>query len=106
MMGAARSKSSHVLCIAIVWRPPMNISEVYSSIALLLSPTYGTYCNIRHVMALKRNEHQSIYASFTLMTMTWSGCSPGSNRMPLLETMSSTTLLFEISFERNVCGAE
>lgn len=42
--GAANNESSHVLCITIVLRPPMKISEVYSSIALLLSPTYGTYC--------------------------------------------------------------
>lgn len=35
--------TSQVLCIAIVLVPPIMISEVYSSIALLLSPTYGTY---------------------------------------------------------------
>ncbi|BAT10554.1 Os10g0369950 [Oryza sativa Japonica Group] len=56
MMGAARSESSQVLCSTMVFFPPMKISEVYSSMALLLSPTYGIY----------------------LMTMTWSGCSPGS----------------------------
>ena len=36
--GAARSESSHVLCITIVLRPPIKISDVYSSIARLLSP--------------------------------------------------------------------
>ncbi len=44
MMGAASSESSHVLCITIVLRPPMKISDVYSSMARLLSATYGTYC--------------------------------------------------------------
>ncbi|KAF7055160.1 hypothetical protein CFC21_062726 [Triticum aestivum] len=44
MMGAARSESSQVLCSTMVLLPPMKISEVYSSMALLLSPTYGTYC--------------------------------------------------------------
>jgi hypothetical protein len=29
----------------MVFFPPMKISEVYSSMALLLSPTYGIYCN-------------------------------------------------------------
>ena len=43
MIGAARRESSHVLCMTIVFFPPMNISDVYSSIALLESPTYGTY---------------------------------------------------------------
>lgn len=47
MMGAAKSESSHVLWSTMVFVPPMNISEVYSSIALLLSPTYGTYYNTR-----------------------------------------------------------
>lgn len=45
MMGAARSESSQVLCSTMVFFPPMKISEVYSSMALLLSPTYGIYCN-------------------------------------------------------------
>jgi hypothetical protein len=44
MIGAARSESSQVLCSTMVFLPPMKISEVYSSMALLLSPTYGTYC--------------------------------------------------------------
>ncbi|TNN66986.1 hypothetical protein EYF80_022759 [Liparis tanakae] len=48
--------------------PPIMISEVYSSMARLLSPTQGT---------------------------TELDC-----------TMSSTTLLLEISFERNCCGAD
>jgi hypothetical protein len=43
MIGAARSESSQVLCSTMVFLPPMKISDVYSSIALLLSPTYGTY---------------------------------------------------------------
>lgn len=45
MMGAANKESSHVLCKTMVLFPPMNISDVYSSMALLLSPTYGTYYN-------------------------------------------------------------
>lgn len=45
MMGAASKESSHVLCKTMVLFPPMNISDVYSSMALLLSPTYGTYYN-------------------------------------------------------------
>ncbi|BAS82736.1 Os03g0192750 [Oryza sativa Japonica Group] len=48
MIGAARSESSQVLCRTMVLLPPMKISEVYSSIALLLSPTYGTYCRRIH----------------------------------------------------------
>merc|ERR1719326_1808830 len=83
MSGVASSESSHVLCITIVLCPPMKISEVYSSIARLLSATYGTY----------------------LMTTTWSGCSCGSYRMRFEPTMSSTTLDLLISLERNVCGA-
>lgn len=35
--------TSQVLCSAIVLIPPIIISEVYSSMARLLSPTYGTY---------------------------------------------------------------
>merc|ERR1719353_621946 len=64
--------------------PPMKISEVYSSIARLLSATVGTY----------------------LMTTTWSGCSRGLYMIELELTMSSTTFDLLISFERNVCGAE
>lgn len=55
MMGAARSESSQVLCSTSVLVPPSISSDVYSSIARLLSPTYGTY----------------------LMTTQWSGSSPG-----------------------------
>ena len=54
MSGVASSESSHVLCITIVFVPPMKISDVYSSIARFESPTRGTY----------------------LITTTWSGCSP------------------------------
>ena len=43
MIGAARRESSQVLCSTTVLVPPMKISEVYSSMARLLSPTYGTY---------------------------------------------------------------
>lgn len=39
MMGAASSESSQVLCITMVLRPPMKISDVYSSIARFESPT-------------------------------------------------------------------
>lgn len=42
MSGVARSESSQVLCITIVFFPPMKISEVYSSMARFESPTYGT----------------------------------------------------------------
>ena len=35
--------TSQVLCRAIVLIPPIIISDVYSSMARLLSPTYGTY---------------------------------------------------------------
>jgi hypothetical protein len=38
MMGLANSESSHVLWITSVLWPPRSISEVYSSIARLLSP--------------------------------------------------------------------
>merc|ERR1719217_1712485 len=82
--GVASSESSHVLCMTMVLVPPMKISEVYSSIARFESATYGTY----------------------LMTTTWSGCSSFSYSMRFEPTMSSTTFDFEISFERNVCGAE
>mmetsp|Transcript_6551 Transcript_6551/g.24714 ORF Transcript_6551/g.24714 Transcript_6551/m.24714 type:complete len:323 (+) Transcript_6551:170-1138(+) len=82
--GAASSESSHVLCITIVDLPPMKISLVYSSIALLLSPTYGTY----------------------LITTTWSGCSPGLYKSSFDATMSSTTLLFEISLDLKHWGEE
>ena len=34
MIGDARRESSQVLCSTIVFLPPKNISEVYSSIAL------------------------------------------------------------------------
>ena len=64
MMGAASRLSSHVLCMTMVLRPPMKISLVYSSMARLLSATYGTY----------------------LMTTTWSGCSPGPYRMEFEST--------------------
>merc|ERR1719399_1248300 len=84
MSGVASSESSHVLCITIVFVPPIKISDVYSSIARLESATYGTY----------------------LMTTTWSGCSCGSYSIRFDITMSSTTFDLEISFERNVCGAE
>ena len=67
--------SSQVLCMTMVERPPMKISEVYSSMARLLSPTYGTY----------------------LITTMWSGCSPGLYKMLLLATMSSTTFDLLIS---------
>merc|ERR1719486_483162 len=83
MRGVASSESSHVLCITMVCWPPMKMSAVYSSIARLLSPTLGTY----------------------LMTTTWSGCSSSPYRMRLEPTMSSTTLDFEISLDRKVCGA-
>lgn len=43
MRGLARSESSHVLCMEIVFLPPMKISDVYSSSARFESPTYGTY---------------------------------------------------------------
>jgi hypothetical protein len=39
----ANNESSHVLCIAIVFFPFINISDVYSSSARFESPTYGTY---------------------------------------------------------------
>jgi len=39
MMGVARRESSHVLCSTMVLCPPIQISDVYSSIARLLSPT-------------------------------------------------------------------
>mmetsp|Transcript_21233 Transcript_21233/g.36381 ORF Transcript_21233/g.36381 Transcript_21233/m.36381 type:complete len:258 (+) Transcript_21233:808-1581(+) len=84
MSGVASRESSHVLCITIVFVPPMKISDVYSSIARFESATAGTY----------------------LMTTTWSGCSCGLYRIRLDMTMSSTTFDLEISFERNVCGAE
>merc|ERR1719337_183137 len=84
MSGVASSESSHVLCMTMVLWPPMKISDVYSSMARFESATYGTY----------------------LMTTTWSGCSCGSYRMRFEPTMSSTTLDLEISFERNVCGAD
>jgi hypothetical protein len=38
MMGLASSESSHVLWITIVLWPPSRISDVYSSMARLLSP--------------------------------------------------------------------
>jgi hypothetical protein len=44
-----------VLCIDMVFLPPMNISEVYSSIALLLSPTYGTYCKFHRILLSSRH---------------------------------------------------
>jgi len=40
-------ESSQVLCITMVLVPPKKISEVYSSIARLLSPTKGTYLRRR-----------------------------------------------------------
>jgi len=166
MRGAANNESSHVLCIAMVFLPPINISDVYSSMALLLSPTYGTYCTthtiflsccIQSSWLLKKSRHEATKQvqtgqdrhpssrlphtceynfdnpydytlhnteqhhqnwlrrnnskqfdtrKFTLITMTWSGCSPGPYRIELLDTMSSTTLLLEISFDLNVCGAD
>lgn len=47
--------TSQVLCIAIVLVPPIMISEVYSSIALLLSPTYGTYLITTYTHAQQDN---------------------------------------------------
>ena len=41
--GVASRESTHVLCITIVFVPPMKISDVYSSIARFESPTAGTY---------------------------------------------------------------
>lgn len=38
IMGLARSESSQVLCTTMVFWPPIRISDVYSSIARLLSP--------------------------------------------------------------------
>ena len=67
----------------MVLRPPMKISEVYSSMARLLSATYGTY----------------------LMTTTWSGCSPGLYSIELLATMSSTTLDLLISYFTRKAGS-
>lgn len=43
MRGDASKESSHVLWQTIVFFPFIMISEVYSSMARLLSPTYGTY---------------------------------------------------------------
>ena len=51
MMGAASRLSSQVLWTAIVLRPPMKISLIYSSMARLESRTYGTYL-------ASRNYHQ------------------------------------------------
>mmetsp|Transcript_55487 Transcript_55487/g.133832 ORF Transcript_55487/g.133832 Transcript_55487/m.133832 type:complete len:208 (-) Transcript_55487:1004-1627(-) len=84
MSGAASSESSHVLCIAIVFVPPMKIWDVYSSMARLESLTAGTY----------------------LITTVWSGCSPSAYSSLFEATMSSTTLLLEISFDRNCFGAD
>mmetsp|Transcript_21119 Transcript_21119/g.49876 ORF Transcript_21119/g.49876 Transcript_21119/m.49876 type:complete len:250 (-) Transcript_21119:684-1433(-) len=83
MSGVAKSESSQVLCIAMVFFPPMKISDVYSSMARFESPTYGT----------------------CLMTTTWSGCSSSSKRMRFDSTMSSTTFDLEISLLRNCEGA-
>lgn len=74
MSGAAKRESSQVLWMTSVLWPPIMISLVYSSIARLLSPTYGTY----------------------LITTTWSGCSSLAYKMLFDWTISSTTLLFEI----------
>merc|ERR1719487_372299 len=82
--GAASSESSQVLCMTIVLVPPMKIWLVYSSIARFESPTVGMY----------------------LITMQWSGCSPGLYRRPFDSTMSFTTSDLEISFERKHMGAE
>lgn len=138
MRGVASRLSSHVLCMTRVFLPPMKISLVYlremlqketgdkrahnvtktqwakaeshSSIARLLSPTYGTY----------------------LITTTWSGCSSlaylrkkckpkrvekineraavhrcsETHNKPFDSTMSSTTLLLLISLLRNCSGAD
>ena len=43
MRGAANKESSQVLCIDIIFSPPQNIEESYSSKARLESPTEGTY---------------------------------------------------------------
>lgn len=43
MMGTARRESSQMLYEEIVFTPPRKIYEVYSSKALLESPTKGTY---------------------------------------------------------------
>jgi len=43
MSGTANSESSHTLYEAIVFRPFMKISDVYSSMARFESPTNGTY---------------------------------------------------------------
>uniref|UniRef100_A0A6B0UBU2 Putative secreted protein n=1 Tax=Ixodes ricinus TaxID=34613 RepID=A0A6B0UBU2_IXORI len=43
MRGAASKESSQVLWTTMVLWPPSMISLVYSSMARLLSPTYGTY---------------------------------------------------------------
>ncbi len=43
MIGTARSESSQILYVEIVFVPPKKIYDVYSSKALLLSPTNGTY---------------------------------------------------------------
>lgn len=48
--------------------------------------------------------HLSVFASLSLTQ--WSGFSPGSYSIGLDWTMSSTTLLLEISLERNCCGAD
>lgn len=55
MMGVARSESSHVLWITIVLWPPSMISEVYSSMALLLSPEKDV-----NKINIKRNFYKSL----------------------------------------------
>jgi hypothetical protein len=43
MIGTAKRESSQMLYVEIVFVPPKKIYEEYSSRALLLSPTKGTY---------------------------------------------------------------
>ncbi len=43
IIGAASNESSQTLYSVSVCVPPMNISDIYSSIAFLVSPAVGTY---------------------------------------------------------------
>ena len=58
MIGAASSESSHVLCITMVFVPPMKISLEYSSMARLLSATFGTYLHEECYCQIRGNDEE------------------------------------------------
>ena len=103
MIGDASSESSQVLWSTIVDLPPIMISEVYSSMARLLSPTYGTYlittCKTKSFVWLYNiYGWQDIHVKETFM---YDGTIRSVHRIFSLDLCNMWTWLIQICSKRN-----